>query len=153
MAMLFATMSFGQKKKSPVTVAFGPTVTLPVGSAADGFDYGIGGLASISCKPTTKVTYSVKAGFISNQTKAGDALNQFPALLGVDYSFSKTFKLGGEAGVSFFNQSMGTWFSCGPVATIVCSNFDVALRYNTSLPNKPDTKDFSAVSLALSYKF
>ena len=153
-AMLAATMSYGQKKAT-VSYNAGVQVNAPMGALSNDFNYGIGGLVSANCQPGKKVTYSLTAGYLSYQAKAsGTNVSQVPVLVGASYPVYKAIKLGAEAGVSFFNNSIGNRITVGGVVSHnISSKFNVAVRYTSTLKNSTDVDPISNGSFTVSYRF
>ena len=153
-ALFAATMSYGQKKAT-VSYNAGVQVSAPMGDLANGFKYGIGGLVSANCQPGNKVTYSLTAGYHSYQAKAsGVSLSQVPVMVGANYSVHKAITLGAEAGISFFNNSIGSRATVGGVLSHnINSKFNVAVRYTSTLKNSTDVSPMSNGSLTVSYRF
>jgi len=153
-AMLAATMSYGQKKTT-LSYNAGVQVNAPMGALSNDFNYGIGGLVSANCQPGKKMTYSLTAGYLSYQGKtAGDRLSQIPVLVSASYPVHKAITLGAEAGISFFDHSIGNRATVGGVLSHNINNkFNIAVRYTSTLKNNTDVNAISNGSLTVSYKF
>lgn len=153
-ALFAATMSYGQKKAT-VSYNAGVQVNVPMSALANDFNYGIGGLVSANCKPGSKFTYSLTTGGITYKAKAGGVnLAQIPVLVGVSCDIHKALALGLEAGMSFFNQSVGSRATVGvSLSHNINDKFNLTSRYTSTLKNSTDVDPISNVSLTLSYRF
>jgi hypothetical protein len=152
-ALLAATMSYGQKKAT-ISYNAGVQVNVPMGALANDFKYGIGGLVSANCKPGKTWTYSLTAGYLSYQAKTGIVnVSQIPVLVGANYPIAKAINLGAEAGVSFFNNGIGSRMTVGGVLSHdINSKFNVAVRYTSTLKNSTDVDPISNGSITVFYK-
>lgn len=153
-ALFAATMSYGQKKATKTSYSIGAQVCMPTGKTADAFKSGVGATVAATYHVNKKTDFVYRVGYVSHQPKVGtENLVQVPLTIGADYKVCSVAKVGGEAGASIFNRSMGTWFTFSPVVTYSIKKFDVAARYTVALQNKPDMTDFTNASLTVSYNF
>ena len=171
-AVVLAAISVNAQKKTDskeeqkVAFSVGVEGSLPVGTFADAYKFGIGGSAQVDFAVAPELALTLNAGYISYSGKStsftiGGVTTTYknataglvPVLAGIKYKFGSSMVYGSaQLGAAFSTQSGGgTSFAYAPgIGYNFSKNVDVLVKYQGFSNNGNSS---SAVGLRLAYTF
>lgn len=139
---IFAQSTKSVPKKMSYTV--GAVAQFPIKNSVDTKTPMFGEMVTIACRSTQKLAYTVSGSYFQNKK----SFVQVPVLAGVRYNLMHNVYVGGEAGVSFYNQGV-TKFTYSPSVSLAFKRIVLSERFLSSVKNG---KASSSVGVGVSYR-
>jgi len=144
-------MAFSQASKSTVTYRVGVSGAAVVGDYKDFYNSAIGISFETLCKPYKKVGFTTTVGYTRFIGKDNvDGFGQIPVLGGVRYDLDKTWHVGVQGGVSFYDGgNTDINFTYVPYVEYSTKNVNVAAKY---MSIQATNTAINTVGISVSYK-
>ena len=119
----------------PVFFSIGAELSLPIGSFANLYNFGLGGSAEVNFGVANKTALTLNAGYIHYSYKSSYYYSSafghiIPLLGGVEYNFSPSVFGSAQIGISFFSLGSTSAFTYSPgIGFKLNRNFTALLKF------------------------